>query len=127
MTRGDLRENILMAFDTLWQNKLRSFLTILGVVVGMMPLIVIAAFVSGINSRLSELRRALDREIAITGRNYRVIGALKKRELFLTPSEGPSVTRIRRPTSFTRRSVGSIRTQRLRNGDGRAGQGLASR
>ena len=54
MTRSDLRENIWMAFDTLWQNKLRSFLTILGVVVGTTTVIVIAAFVSGINSRVSK-------------------------------------------------------------------------
>src|SRR5215470_10036348 len=54
MTRGDLRENILMAFDTLWQSKLRSFLTILGVVVGTMTVIVIAAFVSGINAGVSK-------------------------------------------------------------------------
>jgi putative ABC transport system permease protein len=54
MTRGDLRENILMAFDTLWENKLRSFLTILGVVVGTMTVIVIAAFVSGINTGVSK-------------------------------------------------------------------------
>jgi putative ABC transport system permease protein len=39
-----------MAFDTLWQHKLRSFLTILGVVVGTMTVIVIAAFVSGIET-----------------------------------------------------------------------------
>src|SRR6266540_3092969 len=147
MTRSDLRENIWMAFDTLWQNKLRSFLTILGVVVGTTTVIVIAAFVSGINSRVSKeiesygtnsiyvfkfepgfnfnpsaeerMRRpisydgenatradvcvigvdvantlfpnfnALDREISINGRNYRVIGVLKKRELFLSPSEDP--------------------------------------
>src|SRR5262245_34506686 len=54
MTRSDLRENIWMAFDTLWQNKLRSFLTILGVVVGTTTVIVIAALVSGINSRVSK-------------------------------------------------------------------------
>jgi putative ABC transport system permease protein len=54
MTRSDLRENILMAFDTLWQNKLRSFLTILGVVVGTMTVIVIAALVSGINTGVSK-------------------------------------------------------------------------
>ncbi|HEY6404198.1 MAG TPA: ABC transporter permease, partial [Blastocatellia bacterium] len=54
MTRGDLRENILMAFDTLWQNKLRSFLTILGVVVGTMTVIVISALVSGINTGVSK-------------------------------------------------------------------------
>ncbi len=50
MTRSDFRENVLMAFDTLWQHKLRSFLTILGVVVGTMTVIVIAAFVSGIET-----------------------------------------------------------------------------
>ncbi len=38
----------------LWQNKLRSFLTILGVVIGTMTVIVIAAFVSGIDARVSK-------------------------------------------------------------------------
>ncbi len=54
MTRNDFRENILMALDTLWQNKLRSFLTILGVVVGTMTVIVIAAFVSGIDTGVTK-------------------------------------------------------------------------
>jgi putative ABC transport system permease protein len=53
MNRNDFRENILMALDTLWAHKLRSFLTILGVVVGTMTVIVIAAFVSGIDSRVA--------------------------------------------------------------------------
>ena len=43
-----------MAFDTLRQHKLRSFLTILGVVMRTMTTIVIAAFVSGINTRVSK-------------------------------------------------------------------------
>ncbi len=54
MNRGDFRENIRMALDTLWQHKLRSFLTILGVVVGTMTVIVIAAFVTGIGERVSK-------------------------------------------------------------------------
>jgi putative ABC transport system permease protein len=53
MNRNDFRENILMALDTLWEHKLRSFLTILGVVIGTMTVIVIAAFVSGIDARVS--------------------------------------------------------------------------
>jgi putative ABC transport system permease protein len=52
--RSDFYENFLMAFDTLWQNKLRSFLTILGVVIGTITVIVIAAFVSGIEARVSK-------------------------------------------------------------------------
>jgi ABC-type antimicrobial peptide transport system permease subunit len=43
-----------MGLDTLWQHKLRSLLTVLGVVVGTMTVIVIAAFVSGIDARVSK-------------------------------------------------------------------------
>jgi putative ABC transport system permease protein len=43
-----------MALDTLRQHKLRSFLTILGVVIGTVTVIVIAAFVSGIDARVSK-------------------------------------------------------------------------
>lgn len=43
-----------MALDTLRVNKLRSFLTILGVVIGTTTVIVIAAFVSGIDARVSK-------------------------------------------------------------------------
>src|SRR5262245_49632073 len=52
--RSNFYENFLMALDTLRQHKLRSFLTILGVVVGTTTVIVIAAFVSGIDARVSK-------------------------------------------------------------------------
>jgi len=52
--RTDIYENLLMGLDTLWQHKLRSFLTILGVVIGTMTVIVIAAFVGGIEARVSK-------------------------------------------------------------------------
>ena len=51
---NDVYENLKMALDTLWQHKLRSLLTILGVVIGTMTVIVIAAFVSGIEARVSK-------------------------------------------------------------------------
>ena len=47
-------ENVWMALDTLRQHKLRSFLTILGVIIGTMTVIVIAAFVSGIDARVAK-------------------------------------------------------------------------
>src|SRR5918999_5471704 len=52
--RSDFYENLRMALDTLRHNKLRSFLTVLGVVVGTMTVIVIAAFVSGIDARVQK-------------------------------------------------------------------------
>lgn len=52
--RSNFYENLLMALDTLRQHKLRSFLTILGVVIGTVTVIVISAFVSGIDARVSK-------------------------------------------------------------------------
>src|SRR3990172_10109934 len=54
MLRGHLYENLRMGLDTLWQHKLRSFLTVLGVVIGTMTVIVIAAFVAGIDQRVAK-------------------------------------------------------------------------
>ena len=51
---GSFFENVRMGLDTLWQHKLRSFLTILGVIIGTMTVIVIAAFVSGIDQRVAK-------------------------------------------------------------------------
>ncbi len=51
---SNIFENLRMGLDTLWQHKLRSLLTILGVVIGTMTVIVIAAFVSGIDARVSK-------------------------------------------------------------------------
>ena len=45
-------ENLKMALDTLRGNKLRSFLTIIGVVVGVITVMVISSLISGINLAL---------------------------------------------------------------------------
>ena len=46
---GPFFENLKMAFDTLRTNKLRSFLTIVGVVVGVITVMLISSIISGIN------------------------------------------------------------------------------
>ncbi len=46
---GAFYENFKMAIDTLRGNKLRSFLTIIGVVVGVVTVMLISSFISGIN------------------------------------------------------------------------------
>jgi putative ABC transport system permease protein len=47
--RGAFYENFKMAFDTIRSNKLRSFLTIVGVVVGVITVMLISSIISGIN------------------------------------------------------------------------------
>lgn len=59
MTRTEARENMLVAFDTLRANKLRSSLTILGIVIGVTSVIAVAAIIGGLNryiqSRVEQL------------------------------------------------------------------------
>ncbi len=52
--RQDYRENLKLALDTLRAHKLRSFLTILGVVIGVTIMIVVAGLLSGFNGTVSE-------------------------------------------------------------------------
>ncbi len=49
MLRGAFFENFKMAFGTLKANKLRSFLTIIGVIIGVITVMLISSIISGIN------------------------------------------------------------------------------
>ena len=49
MTRHELRENLLVALDTLRARKVRSGLTILGIVIGVTSVISVASIIDGLN------------------------------------------------------------------------------
>jgi putative ABC transport system permease protein len=59
MRLADTRETVKMALDTLRTNKLRSGLTILGIVIGVMTVIVISSVVTGLNNSVSDLVQSL--------------------------------------------------------------------
>lgn len=49
LLRSDIYENLRMAISTLLDNKLRSFLTVFGVVIGVITVMLIASIISGID------------------------------------------------------------------------------
>src|SRR5882724_11060495 len=49
LIRSDIYENLKMAISTLRGNKLRSFLTVFGVVIGIITVMLIASIISGID------------------------------------------------------------------------------
>jgi putative ABC transport system permease protein len=54
MAQGQTRESIKMALETLRVNKLRSGLTILGIVIGVTTVITISSIISGLNNRVND-------------------------------------------------------------------------
>jgi len=54
MAQGQAQESIRMAIGTLRANKLRSGLTILGIVIGVTSVIAISSIINGLNSRVGD-------------------------------------------------------------------------
>ena len=70
-------ENFKMAIDTLKTNKLRSFLTIFGVLVGVITLMLIGSILSGIDTALTkEIERIINSKIAVL--KSQIYGHLKE-------------------------------------------------
>src|SRR6476659_8568738 len=87
---GPFYENFKMAFDTLRSHKLRSFLTIVGVVVGVITVMLISSIISGINV-------AVERELESFGTNSIF---LYKMDIGIRTSAPTREERMRKPLTL---------------------------
>lgn len=62
--RNDLRENLLLAFSTIWEHKVRSSLTLLGVIVGTMTVIAVSSILTGMNARVDQITERFGPNVA---------------------------------------------------------------
>src|SRR5262245_48238125 len=83
-------ENLRMALDTLRSNKLRSFLTIVGVVVGVITVMLISSIISGINV-------AVEKEVESFGTNSIF---LYKMDIGIRTSAPTREERMRKPLTM---------------------------
>ena len=94
MTISDQRESIRMALDTLRSNKLRSGLTVLGIVIGVMTVITISSVINGLNSNISGLVSSLGTNVIWIFR-FPVIGVRPTTEMLtrkqLTYDDGEAI------------------------------------
>jgi putative ABC transport system permease protein len=63
MVQGQTRESVKMALDTLRTNKLRSGLTILGIVIGVTTVIAISSVINGLNNRVGQWVNSLGTDV----------------------------------------------------------------
>ncbi|HEY0323958.1 MAG TPA: ABC transporter permease [Pyrinomonadaceae bacterium] len=82
LIRSDIYENLKMALDTLRGNKLRSLLTVVGVVIGVWTVMAIASIISGIDEAVKqEIESFGTRSIYITKFNPGIhVGRLSREE-----------------------------------------------
>src|SRR5262252_9000964 len=69
----NIAEAIRISLQSLWANKLRSTLTLLGVVIGVAAVIAVVTFVNGINGYVAERIFRLGADVFIVGKMSAVI------------------------------------------------------
>ena len=87
----EIRENLRLAFDTLLEHKLRSFLTMLGVVMGVGVLMLVAALLTGFNESVVET-------ITSFGADTASVTRFSQAPRFGDPR--PQEERLRKPLTF---------------------------
>src|SRR5450759_621172 len=84
----DFGELFAVAVTALRRNKLRSFLTLLGVIIGVMTVVAVVSIISGLNSFVTEKVVNLDPDVLI----FTKYGIIRSRQEFLLAKKRKPIT-----------------------------------
>jgi putative ABC transport system permease protein len=71
--RTDVKENFILAVTTIWEHKVRSALTLLGVIVGTMTVVAVGSVLTGMTARVGEITEKFGPNVAFVTK-YDAIG-----------------------------------------------------
>ena len=84
--KQEFRENLMLALDTLRSHKLRSFLTVLGVVIGVAVIIVVGAMLAAFEGSITDKALSFGRDTAFISKEPMIhFGRLTKEERMRKP------------------------------------------
>src|SRR4051812_34063113 len=95
-----IRENLALALGTIWANKVRSALTLLGVVVGTMTIIAVGSVLTGMNARVDQITQKFGPNVAFVSKFDSIgirFGRLSREERIrkdLTPEDADAVGQL---------------------------------
>jgi putative ABC transport system permease protein len=79
---AEFKESVALAFDVLRRNTLRSFLTVLGIVIGVTTIIVIGAVINGLNSNvLGNIQQLGSSTVIVSKFSWATLGRLSPKVL----------------------------------------------
>ena len=96
----DVRENLVLALTTIWEHKVRSALTLLGVVVGTMTVISVGSILTGMNARVGEITEKFGPNVAFVskfdsiGIRFGRMSQAERRRKNLTVEDAEAIDRL---------------------------------
>jgi len=96
----NVRENLALALATIWANKVRSALTLLGVIVGTMTIIAVGSVLTGMNARVDQITEKFGPNVAFVSKFDSIgirFGRMSREERMrkdLTPEDAEAVSNL---------------------------------
>ena len=107
----ELKEAIKLALQSLWQNKMRTVLTLLGVMIAVSSVIAVVTLVNGANTYVTTKFTRYGADVFTVSRFPAIITSSQQYESY-PEAQGPPVRRLRRMCAITASAASALARSR---------------